>query len=241
MASSKPTSTPAAGGTCTCRSRQGWSAMLLDVPPEPGVGRPGCTRCSPRDRPVTWARALALAELYAGLFRVVPCAAGPGYHLALDCGDGVNRDSAGIGLPGVPGGDGGGSEAEIGERAWRGEFVCCADVRLASCCNPGTALTVGELRAAWTGVDDATPILVARNGRQADWAQAADVIAAEEPVDAEPTGLVVVTRDGDRWRAEIADLAVAYQPAAPLVRVDGRVRGVLGLRRVDWVNYQFHI
>ncbi len=154
--------------------------MLLDVPPEPGVGRPGCTRCSPRDRPVTWARALALAERYAGLFRVVPCAAGPGYHLALDCGDGVNRDSAGIGLPGVPGGDGGGSEAEIGERAWRGEFVCCADVRLASCCNPGTALTVGELRAAWTGVDDATPILVARNGRQADWAQAADVIAAED-------------------------------------------------------------
>ncbi len=38
---------------------------------------------------------------------------------------------------------------------------------------------------------------------------------------------------------QIADLAVAYQPAA-LVRVDGWVRGVLGLRRVDWVNYQFH-
>jgi len=61
---------------------------------------------------------------------------------------------------------------------------------------------------------------------------------AREAVDAEPTGRVVVTRDGDRWRADIADLEVGCRAAA-LIRVDGWVRGVLGLRRGDWVNYEF--
>jgi hypothetical protein len=66
-----------------------------------------------------------------------------------------------------------------GGGAWRvGGFACCADVRLRSCCNPDTALTVGDLRGCWAEVDDKSPILVACNGFQADWAQRADVIAA---------------------------------------------------------------
>jgi hypothetical protein len=63
-------------------------------------------------------------------------------------------------------------------------FTCCADVALRSCCNHDTALTVGELRARWAELDDRSPVLVAHNGSQADWAQHADVILAE-------SGLVV--------------------------------------------------
>ncbi len=44
-------------------------------------------------------------------------------------------------------------------------------VRLASCCDPHTALTVGDLRRGWADVDEATPILVAHDSRQVDWAQ----------------------------------------------------------------------
>ncbi len=51
-------------------------------------------------------------------------------------------------------------------------------VRLASCCDPHTALTVGDLRRGWAVVDEATPILVAHDSRQVDWAQHVDVIAA---------------------------------------------------------------
>ncbi len=148
--------------------------MLLDVPPDPRSGNPGCPRCSPRVRPASWSRAHVLAERYAGLFRPVPCGNGPGYHLALI------RHDEGVGVPGGRCGDDGDSPADVGVTVRRGEFARDLDQRLPACCNQDTALTVGELRAAWAEVDDATPILVARDGYQADWAQRADVIAAED-------------------------------------------------------------
>ena len=52
------------------------------------------------------------------------------------------------------------------------------------------------------------------------------------------TPLVVVTRDGCEWQAEIRDLATAYR-AASLPRIDRWVRDVLGLRATGWVPYRF--
>jgi hypothetical protein len=48
--------------------------------------------------------------------------------------------------------------------------------------------------------------------------------------------LVVVTRDGREWRAEIPDLGKAHRTAS-LVRVDEWIRALLG---PGWVNYEFH-
>jgi len=147
---------------------------------------------------VTWARAQALVEQYAGLFRVVPCKDEPGYHLA------ANHPDEGTSLCGAG--------ADIGEYAWRDRFACCADVRLRSGCNQDTALTVGDLRICWASLDDRSPILVAHLASQADWAQRADVIAAE--------GGLVVARLFAPW-------AKQAQPApgtvwAPATTINGR-------------------
>ncbi len=102
--------------------------------------------------------------------------------------------------------------ADIGEYAWRDRFACCADVRLRSGCNQDTALTVGDLRICWASLDDRSPILVAHLASQADWAQRADVIAAE--------GGLVVARLFAPW-------AKQAQPApgtvwAPATTINGR-------------------
>ena len=65
-----------------------------------------------------------------------------------------------------------------------GGFVCCVEFVGASCCGPDSALTVGEVRTCWAGLDDAAPVLVAHNDCQANWIQRADILAT-------PAGLVV--------------------------------------------------
>lgn len=50
--------------------------------------------------------------------------------------------------------------------------------------------------------------------------------------------LVVVTRNGSGWTAELVD-AGARRPVASLPGVDRWIRHVLGLRAAAWVNYRF--
>ncbi len=80
------------------------------------------------------------------------------------------------------------------------------------CCNPGTALTLGQLRRAWQGLPDDSRVLVSRSPFEADWAQGADAIRAGD-------GLTVLRLLAPWARQAQPAPGTVYAPATPVGEV----------------------